>query len=175
MITIIKSLINFSELAAGQMSRLLLLLHLVSFWAPGSMSLKVFSFEKSLEESSGPLSVATLDSKTSEDLPPRFKEEKNEFNFNFSRFVLCWSHKQGAWDQRGVFHMYGINDQPWLTIRYSYSRLKLVMIGSVDMVKFCVGGWVACRINFSFKLCVRLWYWEDKGTVDLWAYFLTAR
>ena len=89
--------------------------------------------------------------------------------------MLCWSHKQGAWDQRGVFHMYGINDQPWLTIRYSCSRLKLVMIGSVDMVKFCVGGWVACRINFSFKLCVRLWYWEDKGTVDLWAYFLTAR
>ena len=76
MITIIKSLINFSELAAGQMSRLLLLLHLVSFWAPGSMSLKVFSFEKSLEESSGPLSVATLDSKTSEDLPPRFIRDK---------------------------------------------------------------------------------------------------
>ena len=33
------------------------------------------------------------------------------------RFVLCWSHKQGAWDQRGVFHMYGNKDQPWLTIR----------------------------------------------------------
>ena len=78
MFIIIKPLINFTELAAGQMSRLLIL-HLVSFWAPGSMSLKLFSFEKSLEasdqvteESISGLSVATLDSKTSEDLPPRF-------------------------------------------------------------------------------------------------------
>ena len=31
--------------------------------------------------------------------------------------MLCWSHKQGAWDQRGVFHMYGNKEQPWLTIR----------------------------------------------------------
>ena len=24
-------------------------------------------------------------------------------------------------------------------------------------------------------LSMRLWYWEEKGTIDLWAYFLTAR
>ena len=30
--------------------------------------------------------------------------------------VLCWSHKQRAWDQHGVFQIYGINNQPWLTI-----------------------------------------------------------
>ena len=81
MLIIIKPLINFSELTADQMSRLLLL-HSVSclFWAPGIIiSLKVFSFEKTLEASeqsisgsSNSLSVATLDSKTSEDLPPRF-------------------------------------------------------------------------------------------------------
>ena len=34
------------------------------------------------------------------------------------RFMLCWSHKQGAWDQRGVFHVYGIENQSWLTIRF---------------------------------------------------------
>ena len=53
------------------------------------------------------------------------------------RFVLCWSHRQGLWDQRGVFHVYGRQGQPWLT--------------------------------------VRLWYWMEQGTVDLWAYFLTGR
>ena len=121
MLIIIKPLINFSELAAGQMSRLLIL-HLVSFWVAGSTSLKVFSFEKTLE-ASGSLSVATLDSKTSEDLPPRFKDVKEEIRIQllFPRFVLCWSHKQGAWDQRGVFHMYGVDDQPWLTIRFTQS------------------------------------------------------
>ena len=53
------------------------------------------------------------------------------------RFVLCWSHQQGLWDQRGVFHLYGQEGRPWLT--------------------------------------VRLWYWMEQGTVDLWAYFLTGR
>ena len=81
MLLIIKPLINFSELAAGKMSRLLIL-HLVSFWVAGSTSLKVFSFEKTqgasgqvtqeASDSSSSLSFATLDSKTSEDLPPRF-------------------------------------------------------------------------------------------------------
>ena len=75
----------------GQMCRLLIL-HLVCFsWAPMSMSLKVFSFERTQEvtqevsthevsfertqEVSNPpnsLSFATLDSETIEDLPSRF-------------------------------------------------------------------------------------------------------
>ena len=24
-------------------------------------------------------------------------------------------------------------------------------------------------------LSMRLWYWKEKGTIDVWAYFLTAR
>ena len=46
---------------------------------------------------------------------------------HFFRFVLCWSHKQGAWDQRGVFHIFGIKNQPWLTIRFCSSWLKLII------------------------------------------------
>ena len=46
----------------------------------------------------------------------KIKEKSEDIN-HWPRFVLCWSHKQGEWDQRGVFHMYGNKDQPWLTIR----------------------------------------------------------
>ena len=126
----------------GQMCRLLIL-HLVCFsWAPMSMSLKVFSFERTLlrapfestlevSDPSNSLSFATLDSETSEDLPPRFFWIKSFFSkqkalkLHFFRFVLCWSHKQGAWDQRGIFHIYGIKNQPWLTIRFCSSWLNL--------------------------------------------------
>ena len=58
----------------SQMCRLLIL-HLVCFcWVPMSMSLKVFSFERTQEASdpSSSLSFASLDSETSEDLPSRF-------------------------------------------------------------------------------------------------------
>ena len=96
--------------------------------------MEVFSFEKTQgDDGSSSLSFATLDSKTSEELPPRFrwfkmqnvnKQQENDLENQSSRllsywprFVLCWSHKQGAWDQRGVFHMYGNKEQPWLTIR----------------------------------------------------------
>ena len=115
----------------SQMSRLLIL-HLVCTWVPFSTSRKVFSFEKSQEvnETSTSLSFASLDSETSEDLPSRFHKKKHflqskEQRSVFHRFVLCWSHKQGAWDQRGVFHIYGINNQPWLTIRSCRSWLIL--------------------------------------------------
>ena len=48
--------------------------NLVCFWVSISTSLKVFSFEKSQNaiDPSSSLSFATLDSETSEDLPPRF-------------------------------------------------------------------------------------------------------
>ena len=136
----------------GQMCRLLIL-HLVCFsWAPMSMSLKVFSFERTQEvtqevsthevsfertqEVSDPpnsLSFATLDSETIEDLPSRFYWIKIVYSLakqwnlksHLCRFILCWSHKQGAWDQRGVFHIYGINHQPWLTVRFCSSWLNL--------------------------------------------------
>ena len=55
------------------MSRLFIL-HLLGLRVPISTSLKVFSFERTQEASdpSSSLSFATLDSETSEDLPPRF-------------------------------------------------------------------------------------------------------
>ena len=139
MLIIIKPLINFSELAAGQMSTLLLL-HLVSFWASDSTSLKVFSFEKTLE-ASGSLSVATLDSKTSEALPPRFKDVKEEIRIQllFPQICVVLVSQAGClgptgsvphvWSRRpALAHnqvlsklslMYGIDNQPWLTIRLS--------------------------------------------------------
>ena len=125
------------EKSPGLMRSLLILHLLVSI----SMSLKVFSFERTHQFSnpSSSLSFASLDSETSEDLPSRFYWKikrgfcKAKFKapymyvyiqkcihtyIHICRFVLCWSHKQGAWDQRGVFHIYGIKDQPWLTIRF---------------------------------------------------------
>ena len=54
----------------------------------------------------------------------------------FTRFVLCWSHFQGSWDNVGPFHIYGSSGEPWFT--------------------------------------ARIWYWAEKGRIDLWGYFLTA-
>ena len=59
------------------------------------------------------------------------------FHSGDSRFVLCWSHFQGSWDNVGPFHIYGSTGEPWFT--------------------------------------ARVWYWAEKGTIDLWGYFLTAR
>ena len=59
---------------ASRMSRLLILL-LVSLCVPSSESLKVFSFERTQEagDNSSSLTFATLDSTTTEALPPRFR------------------------------------------------------------------------------------------------------
>ena len=59
------------------------------------------------------------------------------FIFWTFRFVLCWSHFHGSWDNVGPFHMYGSGGEPWFT--------------------------------------ARVWQWAEKGTIDLWGYFLTAR
>ena len=86
--------------------------------------------------------------------------------------MLCWSHKQGAWDQRGVFHMYGDKHQPWVTIRFG-SILYLPVEDLVEYVRYTFiisGDFIVSNLHHA-----RLWYWEEEGTVDLWAYFLTAR
>ena len=74
----------------------LVLLSMVS----STSCLKVMSFERSLSSPTSPLSsptsplsFATLSSGQQGDLG--------------DTLVLCWSHQQGAWDQRGIFHMYG--------------------------------------------------------------------
>ena len=54
--------------------------------------LKVMSFERSVSSPTSPLSFATLSSGQQGDLG--------------DTLVLCWSHQQGGWDQRGIFHMY---------------------------------------------------------------------
>ena len=72
----------------------LLLLAVVS----STSCLKVMSFERSLSSpATSPLSFATLSAGQLEDLG--------------DTLVLCWSHQQGAWDQRGLFHIYGSQDQ----------------------------------------------------------------
>ena len=62
------------------------------------------------------VSLISLQTVKTKKMTLKIKEKSEDFN-HCPRFVLCWSHKQGAWDQRGVFHMYGNKDQPWLTIR----------------------------------------------------------
>ena len=90
------------------MSRLLLLLYLLCLWLPTCTSLKVFSFERTREAKPGSLSFATLDSETSEDLPPRFhlifEEKKTDLNSHQVCLVLV--AQAGRLGSTGGFSMF---------------------------------------------------------------------
>ena len=111
---------------------------------------KVFSFEKNSggKNPPGPLSFITLNTKTEEELPARLV-----FYFQLPKLSLVFLWKcRTLSDGRFVFC-------------WSHFQGKWDHVGPFHIYGSTGEPWFTART----------WYWAEKGTIDLWGYFLTAR